>query len=141
MLKLILSEILKETEKAIFGNFIPRDEQGRFMGVQTWAPKSLLSEAQEGGEITAVWFIEKNVSMLVRIDDRNHDIEAKMVFSKYLNTDIQIEDIPGVTQVWPEALDNTLWNIVFVYEKIGFDITLKRIDRRTLKIVDFREAR
>jgi hypothetical protein len=65
---------------------------------------------------------------------------ARNQFLKVLNTKVQIKDIEGVSCIWFNHLSDIILNVVYYFKGVGFDITLKRVDSHTLKIVEFVEA-
>lgn len=70
---------------------------------------------------------------------------AEKEFYKYLNTKTQLDDIPGVSCVRPTAVGpigtpssyTDLWNAVYTFGGVTYDITLNRVDSFTLNLVEF----
>ncbi len=77
--------------------------------------------------------------LYVNIDEKPKE-KAKMTFKSYINTVVQISDIPGVRHIWGDHIDNELWHVVYVYEGEGYDVSLRHIDSMTLEIEQFIEA-
>ena len=65
---------------------------------------------------------------------------ARAAFEMYLGHSVQLSDVPGVRSTWGCHIDVTVWNVVYVHQGTGYDITLRRVAPSRLEIIEFIEA-